>query len=159
MSVTRWAQRRRGRMWKLLPLLALAALAAGCGDDDEPTRSGSGETITYSRTGGIAGISERVTIEPDGAAKLEVGYQDPAIAEFTVSGDDLEKLQDSLAGIGDVDGPGTQTGCADCFIYALAVGDSTIEADDTNFPEELNDARSQLEEIMQRNHPGDAGPG
>ena len=148
-------------MRKLLPLLVVALLAAGCGDSDGDGggRPGSGETVTYSRTGGLAGTSEKLMIRPDGTAKLEVGYQDPATTEFTVPAAELAKLQDALAGFGDIDGAGTQTGCADCYLYSLTVGDHTIEADDTNFPESLTEAREILEELKHSNYPGDAGPG
>jgi len=148
-------------MRKLLPLLGVALLAAGCGEGagNGGGQPGSGETVTYSRTGGLAGTSERLIIRPDGRAKLEVGYQDPATTEFTVPPAELDKLQDALAGFGDIDGAGTQTGCADCYLYSLTVGDRTIEADDTNFPKPLNGAREMLEKLKHNNYPGNAGPG
>jgi hypothetical protein len=65
-----------------LVLTTLASIALlGCGDSgDEET--GTGETrvpgptdtlVVYSRSGGVAGVRERLAVRPDGAARVESG--------------------------------------------------------------------------------------
>jgi len=63
-----------------LVLLGLLVLAAGCGGDDGDGKTTtesrvpgpSDELVAYERTGGIAGVTERLDVRPDGAARISV---------------------------------------------------------------------------------------
>jgi hypothetical protein len=120
----------------LVAAVALAITAVGCGDEagNEPAPAPDVETITYSKTGGIAGVSERLVIEPDGAAVLKVGYMDPAVVEFDVPEAQLEELTETFdeVGFSELQSPTEDSGCADCFLYDVTLGDQSVAGDDIN---------------------------
>jgi hypothetical protein len=95
----------------LATVLALAAsvIPAACGDDaihdppPWPRVPGPANTIVvYERTGGIAGIRERLAVRPDGAARLETGYPSGPgykVKRFELSPvelDDLRSARDAV---------------------------------------------------------------
>ena len=49
-------------------------LVAGCGSADDPSADDpvltNGALVTYTRTGGVGGIDERLRIDPDGGATI-----------------------------------------------------------------------------------------
>ena len=85
-----------------MTLLAGAALVAGCGDgygsDDstsgEPRVPGPTDTIVvYERTGGVAGIRERLAVRPGGAARLETGGAKLEVKRFELDPSELDGLR------------------------------------------------------------------
>lgn len=116
----------------LATLIAATALllAAGCGGGDESTTaSPDGPLVTYSKSGGIAGIEERLVIEPDGSATVSTG-PDGSQRSFALGADELSVLEAELEAA-DLDAVEDRpTGCADCFHYEISYGGSTVGYDE-----------------------------
>lgn len=127
-----------------LPILCLAAVAlfaAGCGSSAEPGDSDGpvqtdGSLVTYSRTGGVAGLDERLRINPDGTATLAYGEPVDTEREFELTSAERERIT-SLLEEADFDSmpanPGP-TGCADCFVYTVEYGGESVTYDDVAEP-------------------------
>jgi hypothetical protein len=95
-------------MRRIAIALAAASLLAGCGDgyggDDsttgEPRVPGPTDTlVVYERTGGIAGVRERLAVRPDGAARLETGGATLEVVRFRLNGSELEGLRAAREGV------------------------------------------------------------
>ena len=116
-------------------LVVLALGLGACGDDDEVTTEPSGSNgplVSYERTGGIAGLSESLTVAEDGQAELGVGQPDPATTEFGVADAELESLRATVeaADLGGVSLPGGPSACADCFVYEIETEAGAVTYDD-----------------------------
>ena len=132
-----------------------ALLLAGCGgsEEPEPGEALERETITYSRTGGVAGVGEFLAIEPDGQARLQVGIVEPRSTTFEVPAATLDELYRGLeeAGIVELEAPEEESGCADCFTYEVGMGSEHVDGDDIDFPAELEPVLGELQEIVADN--------
>ena len=135
-----------------------AALALGaCGGDDDTatTRTeADGPLVVYERSGGIAGVAERVVVASDGAVAVTAGAVDPQHADFQLSDEELQQLSAELDAA-DLDavsttGPGA---CADCFIESVATGGRTtaIVAEMEPPPDSVATLLGHLRELVTRN--------
>jgi len=141
----------------LAACVALATALGACGDDDsepEPQAPGppAAESIVYSKSGGVAGIAQRIEIEADGAARVETGYAEPEVETFRLPEAELLKINEALDGAGfdGIEVSDEPTGCADCFEYEITHGGHTVRFDDTTFPDELGRAVAELEKLASR---------
>lgn len=135
--------------------LACAALM-GCGDD---SRGGSDPgpigdpLVVYERSGGIAGIHERLEVELGGAATLTFGSGErQGRRALQLTNDELRELESAL-GSADLDeiepAPGA---CADCFEYEITYGGETASFDDVaEVPRSVREAQTQLTDIVAPN--------
>ena len=87
-------------MKRLAPILLTAALLAGCsgGHDGttitEPRVPGPTDTlVVFERTGGIAGIHQRLDVRPDGAARIESGVTKVEARRFRLTPEELDGLR------------------------------------------------------------------
>jgi hypothetical protein len=89
-------------MRRIALTLAAAVLLSGCGSgyDDmtapprEPRVPGPTDTlVVYERSGGVAGIRERLAVRPDGAARLETGGAKLEVQRFDLDPAELEGLR------------------------------------------------------------------
>jgi hypothetical protein len=114
----------------------------------------NGPVVVYVRTGGIAGISERWEIFPDGRVVNQDG------TEFQIDAEQVTKLVASFeqAGFFEMQPPGGPRGnCADCFTYEVAVrsGEKTNQVKftdvDSNLPgafmQTLQELNGMLDEL------------
>lgn len=139
-----------------LACVMLAVALGSCGDDNdgddapEAPDTPAAETVIYSKTGGVAGISQRIEIAADGETTIETGNVDPETKSFTLPESQVEDVNKALdeAAFDDIESPGDQTGCADCFIYTIERGGHTVTFDDTNFPGDLAPAVEELEGLI-----------
>jgi hypothetical protein len=150
--------------FRSLALLVLAATFVGCGDsaettDDEPVLT-NGALVVYSRTGGVAGLDERLRIEPDGTATISYGEPVNTEKPFEISAPELERLR-TLLDSADFDATPEnpeQTGCADCFVYTVEYGGKTVTYDDVTEPApSIAELVAALGEIAESNQPKAAG--
>lgn len=128
----------------LLALLALAVLVGGCGDDDSGVTTLKGP-VTLSVSGGIAGLSESVIVDPDGTATLTRGSRatvaEVSAGEIAVLAEDLER-----GDLFDEDRVFRGRG-ADLREYTVTYGGVSVTADETSIPEELLPVIEFLESI------------
>ena len=113
----------------------LALVLGACGDDDETATTeptADGELVAYERTGGIAGLSESLTVSEDGQAELRMGQPEPATSEFELTDAELESLRSEVeaAELGGVSLPGGPSACADCFVYEIETAAGAVTYDD-----------------------------
>ena len=116
--------------------LATFALLAGCGSDDETTTTAptSASSVTYERSGGIAGVIEQLRVDADGHAVLLTG-PDQKRTSFELSSDELDRLYSELeAADFSVSGNDAPAGCADCFAYRIEYGDQQVSFIETEKP-------------------------
>ena len=116
-------------MRRLVPIAIVAALVAGCGDDEQPQPQASGPLVVYERTGGVAGVLERLRIDRDGHAELLTGPPEGERASFTLGDAELEQLEAQLEAA-DLSVPPGPPGCADCFEYSIVYGGQEARFDD-----------------------------
>ncbi len=131
--------------------LVLTLGVAAC-DDTTPTR-GEPEIprtlLTYQRSGGFAGLNQRLEVLADGTATLEgTGGKS---SEFEVSDEHVRRLTDTLEDIDwarAADEP-ENTVCADCFIYDIAYEGRRVSTPAIgNSGRELRDLLSLLNAII-----------
>jgi hypothetical protein len=144
--------------------VALAVAITGCGGDDDTDPDppgGSGPLVTYTKSGGIAGVYEHLEVAEDGAATLEVGFRDPARGSFELETEELEHLRELLAAA-DFAGVGPDRGlsCADCFQYEVEyAGETAAFAEIGDIPESVGAVVAELGRIVEAHAPSPAAPG
>ena len=137
--------------------LAVAAIAvSGCGSGDTTTTTDpdlAGPLVVYQRSGGIAGVDEKLDVERDGSASVSTGGVEPAHSSFRLSDAELKELSAELdaADFGAVTTFGPSS-CADCFVESVATGGrtTTIVAEVGPPPDSVTTALAHLRELVQR---------
>jgi hypothetical protein len=128
-------------------LLVLAL--AGCARPAEESAPGP-RPITVTRTGGIAGVDDKITVDTDGAWRHTGRNQD---GSGTLSADQrarLTRMADDLLRSDEAGRLLRPTGCADVFTYSVTVGNADVRWEDCgrdseNPPLAQEIARSVLE--------------
>jgi hypothetical protein len=131
---------------------AIAVLAAGCGSDRP---SDTDPLVTYQRAGGIAGVSERLVIDPDGTGQLVIGEPDPDEQQFAVGESELERLRRGLAAadFAAID-PESGLGCADCFEYEITYAGTTASFNEAaEVPDSVRAVAGELGRIVEAHLP------
>ncbi len=113
----------------ILPILVLLALGlAGCGP------KGPSELVNYRRTGGIAGLDDRLTIDVDGNAQLS---QRSGTTAFTIGPGPLKQMmllfdRSGFAKLKPEYLPADK--CCDLFDYRVTYKGQTVHTMDTAIP-------------------------
>jgi hypothetical protein len=84
------------RLVAVASLLLLALLPAACGGDDKPAAGGfpgNDWAVEYTRSGGIAGITERISVDSKGAYLAENQRQNTMRRGFLASSQTSELLK------------------------------------------------------------------
>ncbi len=129
--------------------VALLALA-GCGSEsDAATLKGA---LTYSRTGGLSGVSDKLAVQSDGAAKVTTRKGSKS---FKLSKDERTRLTKALANadLANVKVNATPP-VPDAFQYALHYRTSKFAFNDTNMPKALKPVVSELNKLVKAHAPG-----
>jgi len=120
----------------LVTLIGATALllAAGCGGGEESTTApGNGALVTYSKSGGIAGVDERLVIAADGSATVTSG-RGGSQRSFALGTEELSELEAELEAADFAAVDDRPTGCADCFHYEISYGGDTVGYDEVTQP-------------------------
>jgi hypothetical protein len=157
---SRFGARRGGGMFRrwmvTLALVVVAGIAAcgsgdgaGTGDERSPEDGGLQTELVYVRSGGLAGETVELTIQPDGGAEVDG-------ASFTLSAEELDAV---VAALGESDFeelPADATGdpVPDAYSHRITYGDHEVETVDLSVPPELEALLSELQSIVEANQPG-----
>ena len=128
--------------------VALLALA-GCGrESDAATLK---QALSYARTGGIAGVSDHLSVQTDGHAKVTTRK---GAKSFTLSKAESKALSGAVSAadlthhkvVSGLDAP-------DAFNYVLHYGAHKLAFNDANMPRELRKLVAELNKLVQRHAP------
>ena len=111
-----------------LTCVALLLLASSCAQSSKTLPEPAGlQHIFYHRTGGIAGVDDRVEIQPDGRAGVIRRNARPR--EFQLTRDQIVLLRNQLSGFASLEShyPKPER-LADDFQYVLRYGSRTVTA-------------------------------
>ena len=137
---------------RLAIAIALAMLATGCGSERS---NGADPLVSYQRSGGIAGVDERLVIYPAGEAKIAIGEPDPDEQRFEIGEPALERLRSDLAAADFAAinrGPGV--GCADCFEYEIDhAGETASFNEAADVPDSVREVTARLGRIVEAHLP------
>ena len=151
---------RRSRDVTRLPttLLAVAATALLYGCDEEgsagstATQQPGGPLVVYERAGGIAFTAQRMVIDEDGSATVEVEGPGKIGAEFDLSDAELDELR-GLLDAATLESPPEPSGCADCYAYSIEHDGRTASFDQTSFPPGAEPLVAFLSKLVDRETP------
>lgn len=157
------------RLAAILLAVAAAAGAVACGGDDATdgagttppggagtTSSGGDETtasggalVVYERAGGIAFTAQRMVIEQDGSATVDVEGPGGVGADFDLADAELEKLRALLAAA-TLESQAEPSGCADCYVYRIDHAGDSATFDQVSYPPGAEPLVAFLSEIVER---------
>jgi hypothetical protein len=129
--------------------VALLLLVSSCTQSSKaPAEPAALQHIFYHRTGGIAGVDDRVEIQPDG--RIGVIRRNERPREFQLTRDQIALLHNQLSGFASLEShyPKPER-IADDFQYVLRYGGRTVTASDANpnVPDKLRIAWQSLDAI------------
>lgn len=157
------------RMAMIALIGALAASIVGCGGNGE---SPAASLVVFERSGGIAGLDDRLVIERSGAATLGPLAGEGAVKRFHLPGDSMGRLKSRLerARFDTLRSSHRSRDAADEIHCRLTYGGTTIDADETVLPDGCGRSsdisagwRSRTPEkaskrsLTQAGHPGGGG--
>jgi hypothetical protein len=125
----------RVRRTALLGFVAATALGlSACGesdDDDAPAPAPGAPLVEFTKSGGVAGIAEGITVNAGGGAVLTLGWKDEAVKRFELTDAELSELEEAVAAadLAAFEVP-PESACADCFVYELTTAEGSATYDD-----------------------------
>lgn len=131
-------------------LVALALLAfSGCGGDAAPALEGS---LDYVRSGGLAGETEKLTIQPDGAATFSVdrGLRQET-KDFKLESDELERIakRASEADLASIEIPKAEP-VPDAYAFSVAYDGNKVAWAEEGKPQELQELTDALSAVAEK---------
>lgn len=136
----------------LILLLALVGGSLGACGGSEPEKSsdespGTGTLVVFRKSGGIAGVDERLTVKRSGSATTTI--RGGSRRTFTVSEETLRGLEDALeqADFASLRRSYPDPGVADAFEYRITYEGRTVRAVETVVPAALEAAVDILTRI------------
>jgi hypothetical protein len=133
-----------------IPLLALLGGCGGSAASSTTTSPSQQALVTYSKSGGLGGTSERLVIDSSGAATLTEGR--PGVAKtktFSVGPAGVADLQATLDRAHLVSRPSAPpNGCADCFVYRISYSGHTFAANDVSLPASAKPVVHALDQLV-----------
>lgn len=137
----------------LVALAALTLLAlAGCGGDDEAPSTLKGP-LTYVRSGGIAGETLTLTIQPSGDATLTTDHGTKNESkDFKLDSGQLKRITE-LANETDLGSVKVEkaTTAADAFMYSISYDGSEVQWQDGQEPQEVQELTDALADVVDAN--------
>jgi hypothetical protein len=140
------------RKWIIACILLViaAVLLAGClGTRSTAVTSAAPPAmlVDYHRTGGIAGVDDRLVIFDNGEALVST---QAVTGEFTVNQSELSRIEDlfEASGFGTLEGNYTARHGADLMRYRIAYQNKTVVTEDTAVPSPLRPVISEMNAIL-----------
>jgi hypothetical protein len=128
---------------RLCLALALLGLTVGCG---QASAAGLGGTVQYSKSGGIAGISESMKIAPDRRGKI-------AKRSFRLTATEGSKLATAIrrADLAHAKSP-KGASCCDMFFYSIRYRGHEVHWDDSShgLPRPISDLSAMLARLYEK---------
>jgi hypothetical protein len=135
------------RAASLMPLLAIGGCAFGSSSSGSLPcfiGAGSSDLVVFQRSGGIAGVGDRLTVDSHGVALLTKrgGRQSQA----TLSQQELNQLKETLAhaDFQSLEPEYLNANARDSFLYTVSYSCRVVRADETSVPGQLRPVIDQL---------------
>jgi hypothetical protein len=138
-------------------LLVPAAALAGCGSSSDTSTTGtSGDPgspqalVVYVKSGGIAGIYEKLVVDESGRATVSQGLPSRAkVGTFSLSQPEVAALRHTLdaANLESQQNASPQ-GCADCFVYDITYAGHHFRGDEATLPAQVKPAVTSLNALI-----------
>jgi hypothetical protein len=148
--------RAQVRNQKVRPLLAIAAVVAVAvtvvvstsGTTPSPAAV-NGTLVTFARTGGFAGVNDRVTVKRD--RRVTVRSRGDAAKHTRLSRAAMQKLRRELDDA-QIDHPPADSppSCADCFVYTITYKGHRVQLTEDGIPERMQPAIQRLSRLIRR---------
>ena len=131
-------------MKALLPLVLAFTVALAA----DASAAGLTGTLRYDRSGGFAGISERLTVRTDGRATVRIDGRSRTVRLKRTERDRVARLvrHADIATVKVRKAPPA----ADAFAYSLAYRGHRVEFEDTNFPKRLEELVNTLADLVDK---------
>lgn len=133
----------------LIGLAAISACAGGSEAEETavvPTAARTSSVVRFHLTGGFAGYDTRLTVRSD--RRVTVTDRGEGTKRHTITKATLKRLRATLDAAHFEDAvPETQSGCADCFIYAIVYQGRTAAFDESQTPKRMARAVAELRRI------------
>ena len=128
--------------------VALLALAGCGGESDAATLK---QALSYARTGGIAGVSDHLSVQPDGHAKVTTRK---GTRSFTLSKAERKALTGAVSAA-DLTHEKVTSGldAPDAFNYVVRYGTHKLAFNDANMPKELKKLVAELNKLVKAHSP------
>jgi hypothetical protein len=128
--------------------VALLALAGCGGESDAATLQ---QALSYARTGGIAGVSDHLSVQPNGHAKVTTRK---GAKSFTLSKSERKALTGAVAAA-DLTHQKVVSGLdvPDAFNYVVRYGSHKVAFNDANMPRELKKLVAELNRLVKQHAP------
>lgn len=147
------------RRWKspaialVLAAAALATALVACGDDEDAPPAGKDAAIEYVRTGGLAGVGERLTIGANGRATLLTGGDAGPPLRFNVPTQQADLVRRALGDAGFADLPTDERTIPepDGFNYTIRYRGHLIHREQAGLDPRLGRAIRRLDVIVAAN--------
>jgi hypothetical protein len=137
----------------LLTIIAVTAigavlLLAGADRAPAPASAHTKTLVTFHRSGGFAGVDDRVTVKRD--RRVTVRSRGAAATHKRMSRAAIRKLRRALED-GRFDQPppeGPPSGCADCFVYTIMYGGHRVQLSEDGIPDRMRPAIDRLSRLI-----------
>jgi hypothetical protein len=132
----------------LVGILALLVLAACGGESSAAMLSG---TLQYAKAGGIAGVVNHLTIQPDGSAKVSTR---DGKRSFALSASERRRVKTAVAKA-DLRRINVRRGApvSDAFGYSIRYRGRQLDFDSSAMPAKVADLVSALDDLVTRHGP------
>jgi hypothetical protein len=141
---------RRSKVRPFLLILTVAVAAAAALVTDTPPAPAAGEStlVTFHRTGGIAGVDDRVTVKAD--RHVTVRSRGSSAGHRRISVAAIRRLRHALkeARLGRPPPQGPPGGCADCFHYTISYGGHHVQLSEDRVPDRMRRAIDLLSRLI-----------
>jgi hypothetical protein len=120
----------------------------GNGISPTPDPEASGALVTFQRQGGLAGVNDRLVIQPDG--QYVITNRDGARKQGTLNAAELAAVRAALEGFASIPSDNAGSGVMDGYDYQIRSGARTVNATDGDLPPALSRLIGELNQLLSR---------